>query len=218
MIKRILGMDLSSSTCGYAALTIDTVSKEIKFVSVNYIKPVKDGTIIERLADTRDKIKSIIEEIKPHFISIEDILMYLPGKSSANTIITLATFNRAISLVAFDYLGHTPNMYGVIAIRNALKPAEVFPMKEDMPKLVAWHLNIDFPYEYNKKGKIKDESMDKSDAISAALMHAFAIGGKTNPKGPAPKMTPKPPRVKKLRKTKKKKVKKNEYKRSIQKA
>ena len=34
---------------------------------------------------------------------------------------------------------------------------------------MAKHLNIDFPYEFNKKGKIAVESYDKADAIGAAL-------------------------------------------------
>jgi hypothetical protein len=116
-----------------------------------------------------------------------------------------------MGLVSLDHLKRTPNMYGVLATRHKLKPGKDLPSKEDMPELVAWHLNIDFPYEYTKKGKLEKFNYDRSDAVAVALMHAMSLGGVTNPKGEPPKMTPK---VKKV-KTSKSKNKKNEYKRSL---
>ncbi len=187
MIKKILGFDVSSTTIGYSVLTVDDSTNEIKFVSAQYLKPIKKGTILERVADTRDKVKKIIETIKPDQIAIEDIIMFIRGKSTANTIITLATFNRMIGLLSLDYLKKMPEMHGVLAIRHGLKLTPDFPAKEEMPDIVATHLKLNFPWEYNKKGKIKVESYDKADGIAVALFQAFCVTGKCHAKAKLPK-------------------------------
>src|SRR5713101_2439427 len=109
MSETVLGFDVSSSCIGIGVLQIND-DKSIQFISVEYIKPLKKGNIVERIADTRDKIKSVIEKVKPDHIGIEDIIKFMKGKSSANTIIMLTTFNRMICLLANDYLGHSPKL------------------------------------------------------------------------------------------------------------
>lgn len=196
---KILAFDISSSTIGYAVLTVDLKTKEKKLISVDYFKPIKEGTILERLENTRNNIKIIIENIKPDHIAIEEIIMYLPKRSSAQTVITLAVFNRMIGLLALDYLGNNPKMLGVLAIRHGLKLTKKFPDKSDMPELVAKHLAINFPYEYGKKGKPIIENEDKADAIAVGLFMAYILTGeKTIKIPPVPK--------KKVRRVKKKKT------------
>jgi Holliday junction resolvasome RuvABC endonuclease subunit len=148
----------------------------------DYIKPIKDGSIIERIVDTRNKIQKIIADAKPDYIAIEDIIKFMKGKSTAQTIIMQATFNRMIGLASFDYLKKAPELYSVMAIRHGLKLNKIFPKKEDMPTLVSKHLGITFPYEYNKKGKIKVESYDKADGIAVALYCAFVLSGRVKRK------------------------------------
>lgn len=179
MIK-ILAFDVSSSTTGYSIFEI--IDNSINLINSSYIKPIKTGNIIKDLADTRDKIKTLIGEIKPTHIVIEDIIKFMSGKSSAQTIITLTSYNRMISLLAFDYLNQPPQMFSVMAIRHGLKINKIFPKKEDMPELVANHLNIKFPYEYNNKQKIKVESYDKADAIAVGLYYAFILTNKIKQK------------------------------------
>lgn len=180
MIKKILGFDVSSTTIGYSVLTIDETTKDIKFVSVDYLKPQKKGTVIERVADTRDKIKKIIEDIKPDYIGIEDIIMFIRGKSTANTIITLATFNRMVGLIAYDYLKKMPSFFGVLDIRRGLKLTPDLPAKEDIPELVAKHLGMKFPYQFNKNKKMKVENGDMADGMAVALFHAFILTGRSD--------------------------------------
>ncbi len=183
MVKTILGFDVSSITIGYCILSWDDVTNDIKFVSANYLKPLKKGSIIERIVDTRNKIQKIIVEAKPDYIAIEDIIQFMKGKSTAQTIIMLTTFNRMIGLTSYDYLGKTPNLYNVMTIRHGLKVGKDLPKKEDMPDLVAKHLGITFPYEYGKKGALKVESYDKADGVAVALYHAFVLAGKVKRKG-----------------------------------
>lgn len=182
MIKTILGWDISSATTAYAVIEIDDKTKDIKFIKSDYIKPLKKGTILERVADTRNKVQKIINDVKPDYIAIEDIVSFIRNKSTARTVIVLTTFNRMIGLLSYDYLKGPPELLSVLTIRHGLKTNNKFPAKEEMPELVAQHLGIKFPYEYNKKGKIKVESMDKADSIAVALYYAFMLTGKAKAK------------------------------------
>jgi Holliday junction resolvasome RuvABC endonuclease subunit len=185
MVKTILAFDVSSTTIGWCALNWDEAN-DIQFHQAGYIKPVKKGPIIDRIVDTRNQVKKIIDDIKPDFMAVEDIIKFMKGKSSAQTIIMLATYNRMVCLAAHDYLGHAPTLYNVMTIRHGLKTGKDLPKKEDMPALVSRHLGITFPYEYIAKGKnkggIKVESYDKADGVAVALYHAFVLSGKVKRK------------------------------------
>jgi Holliday junction resolvasome RuvABC endonuclease subunit len=194
-MKRVLGFDVSSTTIGYGVLEIDDDNK-INFVLCNYIKPNKNGTIIERIVETRNMVQSIIDQVKPDFIAIEDIIQFMQGHSTAKTIIMLTTFNRMIGLTAHDYLHESPALFSVMTIRHGLKLGKAFPKKEEIPELVAKHLNISFPYlstksKTTKKGKkieskIKVESYDMADGVAVALYYAFVLTGRAKPKGKKP--------------------------------
>jgi Holliday junction resolvasome RuvABC endonuclease subunit len=186
MSKRVLGIDCSSTTIGYCVLDID--NNQIQFISANYLKPLKKGTIIERIVDTRNKMQTIIDQVKPDYIGIEEIIQFMKGKSTAKTIIMLTTFNRMVSLLSYDYLQKSPELFNVMSIRHGLKLNKDFPKKEDMPDLVAKHLGITFPYEHNKNGKIKVENYDKADGIAVALYYAFVLTNRIVRKVKKPKV------------------------------
>jgi len=195
-MKTILGFDVSSTTTAYAALNWNEETNEIIFVKCGYIKPIKEGLIIDRIASTRDQIEKIIENIKPDYIAIEDIIAFMKGSSTANTVIMLTSFNRMIGLTSYDYLGHSPELFNVMTIRHGLKFGKILPSKQDMPELVAKHLNIKFPYEY-KKGKQIIENEDKADAISVALYYTYLLSGKIIRKIKKPKIKKSTKKVKK---------------------
>lgn len=178
MLKRILGLDISSTTIGICLLEWDSVSNKIKPLSIEFYKPSKKGTILERLSDTRNQMANIISQLRPDFIALEDIISFMPHRSSANTIITLAVFNRCIGLLSFDYTGHPPALFSVMDIRRGLQRGEIVPKKEEMPELVAAHLAIPFPWLRNKKGKIKIESYDLADSMAVALFYVYVLSGK----------------------------------------
>jgi Holliday junction resolvasome RuvABC endonuclease subunit len=187
-MKCILGIDCSSTTIGYAVLYINEKSNEIIFSYASYLKPIKKGTIIERIVDTRNKINVIINKVNPDYIAIEDIIQFMQGKSTAKTIITLTTFNRMIGLLSYDYLKNSPALFNVMSIRHGLKFDKIFPKKEDMPALVSKHLGITFPYEKNKKGGIKVENYDMADGIAVALYYALILTGQIKQKVKKPKV------------------------------
>lgn len=176
MGKTVLGFDVSSTTIGWCVLEVD--GPDIKFIKCNYFKPIKKGSILERIIVTREKINKIISEVKPDYIGIEDLIKFMP-KSTATTVVVLTTFNRMVCTAAYDYLKDYPSLFNVMTIRHGLKLNKELPKKEDMPELVAKHLGITFPYEYNKKGAVKEESRDMADAVAVALYHALVLTGKT---------------------------------------
>ncbi len=186
--KKILGFDVSSSMIGWCLLEIDEgfhskeMEQQIKYIDSGLFKPKKEGNILERLENTRNEISKIINKCSPDYIGIEDIINFIRNKSSANTIITLAVFNRMIGLLAFDFLKKSPELFGVLSIRHGLKFNKIFPKKEDMPEIVAKHLNIKFPYKLMTMGKNKGKphitNYDRADAMSVALYYAFVLTGK----------------------------------------
>lgn len=180
----VLGFDISSNTIGYCVLEID--ESKIKFLKAHYLKPSKDGHILDRLADTRNKIRQLIEDVKPDYIGIEEIIQFMAGSSTAKTVIMLTSFNRMIGLLAHDYLGRPPEMLNVMSIRHGLKFGKVLPKKEDMPKIVAKHLKIKFPWELIIKGKYagnpKPSNFDVADGIAVALHYARVLTGKSKRK------------------------------------
>jgi Holliday junction resolvasome RuvABC endonuclease subunit len=183
MAKTILGFDASSTTIGYCILSWDETTNTISFVKAGYIKPAKKGTIIERIVSTRNQVQKVIVDAKPDYIAIEEIIQFMKGKSTAKTVIMLTKFNRMVCLTSYDYLGKSPTLYSVMTIRHGLKTTKDLPKKEEMPALVAQHLGITFPYEYNKKGGIKVESYDKADGVAVALYHARVLAGLVKAKG-----------------------------------
>lgn len=177
-MTKVLGIDCSSTTIGYCVLEVDETNGKIDFILANYIKPNKKGHIVERIAETRNQIRSVIDQVKPDYIGIEEIIQFMQGKSTAKTIIMLTTFNRMTGLCAYDYLHRAPELFNVMSIRHGLKLNKDLPKKEDMPALVAKHLGITFPYQINKRGKIKVESFDMADGIAVALYYALVLTGK----------------------------------------
>lgn len=171
-MQRILGIDCSSTTIGYSILDIDD-GNNITLIHAGFIKPAKKGSLIYRLSNTRDELKSIIDYYKPTDVVIEDIISYMQHKSTAKTIIMLATFNRMACLLANDLLQKEPYLYNVMSIRHGIKIKD-FPKKEDIPELVAKRLNIQFPYLY-KKNKIIKENYDVADSVAVGLYHALQL-------------------------------------------
>lgn len=180
MSKKVLGFDVSTSTVGWSLLEIDN-NDNIKFIDCGYFKPIKNGSILERMIDTREKINNIIIKMSPDYIGIEDLIKFMV-KSTATTVVMLTTFNRMVCLSAYDYLNGYPELFNVMTIRHGLKTNKILPKKEDMPELVAKHLSIKFPYVYNKKGNAREENNDMADAVAVALFYCYKLTNKLRKK------------------------------------
>lgn len=177
-MKKILGFDVSSTVTAYCCLELD--GGKIINIKHGYIKPQKTGSIFERLEKFSKDISAIISSINPDEVAIEDIIQFMGRNSSANTIITLALFNRTVGLASHK-LNLTPTMYAVSSIRSKIKVGSKLPKKEEIPEILESKFNIKFPYVYAKPkagsnlavGKIKQESYDLGDAFAVAICHAI---------------------------------------------
>ncbi len=176
----IVGFDVSSTTTGWCVIKED--SGKLTYLDSGYFKPVKTGTIFERLDHSRKETNKILNKYKPTHIAIENTVEFMKGHSTAKTIITLSLFNRTVGMAAYDFLQRSPELYSVMSIRHGLKLTKDLPKKEDMPDLAAHHLGVTFPYYYGKGGKIKGESYDVGDAWAVAVYYSLILTGKIKKK------------------------------------
>ncbi len=176
-MKKVLGLDISSSTIGFALLSAD--NGEIKLLEHGHIKPPKKDkySIVERLDIVSKDIELLCNRLQPEHIIIEDLIQYMPNRTSANTIITLAIFNRMVALQVFKTTGKIPEFLLPISVRailkNFLKLSKKID-KEEIPQILQEFFGKSFfqVVKYKKSGKNKGqpvvEVLDESDACAVA--------------------------------------------------
>lgn len=164
----VLGLDCSSATIGWGLITI---SNPPKLISHGHIKPLDSKhPEIERLDDVYNTICKLCDLLKPSIVSVEDIFLFMKGKSQARTITLLTAFNRVISLAAHQKVGKV-KFYNVHEIRKIIKNAyniESDIGKEEMPNFIREHLETNFVDIKNKKNEQAKETCDEADGIAAA--------------------------------------------------
>lgn len=175
-MARVLGLDVSSSTVGWAIIDYD--DKSIKLVDSGFIKPSKKVSIFVSLSKLKKDIIGLIDKFKPDDVAIENIVEFMASKSSSKTIIALSVYNRTVGLACFEKTNKEPNLYSVMTIRHKIKLTKQLPKKEDIPSILEHHLKIKFPYHYNKNKKVIIENFDMADGIAVALCHVFTIKNK----------------------------------------
>lgn len=186
-MKRVLGLDVSSSAIGIAIIDYDDVSAALVHNSF-YNPPSNEENVFVRLEAVQKKIQSVLEEFKPDDIAIEQFSQYMGGRSTANTIITLAIFNTTVAMVCYNYLGKPPEMFSVMKIRHGLKEGKELPPKEDIPDLVAKKLGISWPWvmkdskRKNVQPKKIVENYDMADGVAVALYFATVFSRPPVPK------------------------------------
>lgn len=171
--KCVLSLDISSTCIGYAVFSMN--ENCFKLISYGNIKPIKDGSLSERLYDTGLAINVLIDAFKPDEVAVEDyVLGFSRGRSSANTIRILSVFNEMISLKCFEILKKNVHRYSVSAIRAELSK---FYGRKIISKLDAASLLMDNAETYkptlNKAGLKKSESYDELDAIAVGICYAL---------------------------------------------
>lgn len=170
----VLGLDVSTTTIGISVLKRH--KNKIKLMHYEYYKPDKKVSELKRLFDAKQYILNIAKKYKVTDFAIEEYIKYLGGGSSASTILPLAILNRTLCLGIYEYFDREPQMYNVLTVRHKLKFDKKLPAKEEMPYVVAEHLNID-PVLYTKFSKKKNEDQimkvtyDVNDAIAVGLTH-----------------------------------------------
>jgi len=164
-----MGIDASTTTIGLSILAFNDDNIELKHKE--YFKPPKKGNIFERLYIVREYILKKLDELDPDEVALEDIILYMRGKSTAHTTTILSALNRVVGITIYEWLGRPPYLYPVEFIRKTIKQRDNIPQKEEIPELVASILNIEYPYFLNRIGNVAVENYDIADSIAVALCY-----------------------------------------------
>ncbi len=180
-----MGLDASTTTIGLSV--IDYEDGYTCLVHHEFFKPPKKAEIFQKLAIVQGFIFDRLTKYKPDDVALEDIILFMKGHSTAKTVSSLAVLNRTVGLAIYNQTDKPPKLLNVMKIRHAIKLDKKLPPKEDIPDLVAHHLNISFPWQYNKKGKLIVENYDMADAIAVGLAFIKTSNVEQSPKKPSKK-------------------------------
>lgn len=181
---KILGLDVSTSTIGWALFDIET--KEL--LELTHISPrpkVKDENKIRELILKSEIFRSKLIEYRD--LGIVEVIIEEPLLNSNNvyTVQTLMRYNTLISKEIYDVLGIVPNY---ISTYNSRKNAFPFLVKDNgkgkfvlfggLPKdcdkkLIIWEQvakrEPQINWSYTKNNTLKKENFDMSDAYCCVL-------------------------------------------------
>jgi Holliday junction resolvasome RuvABC endonuclease subunit len=184
-MQTILGIDCSSSTIGWAFIGVD--NDKIKLLEHGHIKPPsRDGySLIKRIDSAMADIATLCERLKPDYSIVEEIIQHMEGRTSANTIIVLAAFNKAVSVQLLRSTGKEPLFLLPISIRTRIKRflqrADKID-KEEIPSILQDYFGKTFfnIVGYKQRGKNKGqpivETYDEADAVAAAWAGVIELG------------------------------------------
>jgi len=168
-MKKILSLDISSSTIGWSLLEEELTY--IKILEHGHIKPVKDNlSLANRALKTQVLIRNLIKKYDPDFIAIEDyVSRFSQGRSSARTIIVLSVFNECMSMVCIEEKKVDPDKIAVTSIRSLISKSfgEKISSKEECFDFIKKIPS--FSIRTNKKGSVKKETFDEADAVAVGI-------------------------------------------------
>lgn len=177
-----MGIDASTSTIGIGVFEI--INKDIKIKFYTYYKPSKEGTIFERLSGVRKFMIDLIIKQQPDKVVLEDIVLFMPKKSTAQTITILAAFNRTVGTAIYDAMQKSPILLSSKEIRDCFgyilprakkgqkNKLTSLDKKKNIKKALENRIGFSLP-DIISNGKIKLETYDISDAFAAAYAGIF---------------------------------------------
>ncbi len=176
MIK-VLGLDISTATIGWAIMNHETEGKYIiKAEDVGYIDLSKLGKDWFKKADLAlSQLTDIVEKYNPDKIQIEENLLgFSPGFTSTQVIVTLARFNGIISWGLYRKTKKYPIFIHPTTARiNAWGSSFIEYKKENKKAAILNRVVTKYPEIYeklpkNKKGDLAKQAFDISDAVTVA--------------------------------------------------
>jgi hypothetical protein len=181
---KILGLDISTKTIGFALFDIST-SKLLELTHFSpKIKPQPEDKI-EELIKKADAFKKHLENYRD--MSIEKVVIEEPLLNSNNiyTVQTLLRYNTLILKNCYDILGVLPTFISTYNARKFAFPDLVgvnekgknvlfggYPKDIDKKHVIWEHVNAVCPevkWQYTKTGNLKKECYDQSDAVTCVI-------------------------------------------------
>jgi len=181
---KILGLDISTKTIGFALFDISS-SKLLELTHFSpKIKPQPEDKI-EELIKKADGFKKHLESYKD--VGITKVVIEEPLLQSNNiyTVGTLLRYNTLILRACYDVLGVLPTFISTYNARKYAFPSLVgkndkgknvlfggLPKDIDKKHIIWEHVNAvcpDIKWLYGKTGALKKENYDMSDAATAVI-------------------------------------------------
>lgn len=141
----ILGLDVSSSSTGYAVLRNGRWNKSA--ASYGFIKTSSKLSLPERLVSFRNQLHKVIKKVKPTHIVIEDVFK---GKN-VNTMKLLARFSGVAIEISRRSLRSNPTIVLAVTLRAFLGCGR---KKEEAFKFICDKYNLD--WSFSKMNDITD--------------------------------------------------------------
>ena len=163
----VIGLDISTSCTGVCCLN---ELGEILFISP--IDLTKKKTFVEKCSHVKEELEKISKTLKIDEVFIEQNLSsFRRGLSSAHTINTLARFNGACDLIAYQVFGIAAISLNVTNARNHLNikinhKDKTLTTKQKVFNWVDTVVNVDWPKK--KSGENKETCFDMADAYVVA--------------------------------------------------
>ena len=168
----ILGLDVSTSTTGFACL-----SNTGELLEIGYISLAKEKELVKKGAIFSVWLKELCLGYKIQSVYIEEAFQrYGRGMSSARTITRLAAFNGIVQYICYDALGFIPELVSVSearklsGIKTQSKKKVGKEVKEQVFDWVNDHLQHNWPTKVLQSGPRRNqeiiipESRDMADA------------------------------------------------------
>ena len=164
----ILGLDISTSCTGYAIVTTGVG----RVVEVGNFKLDK----FDDFFDKCDAYRAALEAVSARHVGIkkicieENLQAFRPGMSSAKTINTLARFNGAASLIAYEVCRSKPIFLNATSARSKLgikldRKSDV-STKQQIFEFVKPQIDIEWPT--TRTGGVQTSCYDMADAYVLA--------------------------------------------------
>jgi len=174
--QRVLGLDVSSQTVGWGLVGTGIGRKPV-LLAHGHIRPLPAAKgLMKRLDSLYDDIRYLCGNLSPDVVAVEDCALFMHGrKSNARTMMTLAVFNRVVSLAAYREVGRVL-FYPVSSIRKAVRMASVLdhtPRKEEIPGIIRRCLDSKFSDVEKRGGGTAVQTYDEADGIATAWCAAL---------------------------------------------
>lgn len=179
ILKYDLGLDISTTTIGYAFICCTNPS----LVDIGYIKPTTNtqNDFFDKVLHSTNQLLKLYKTNESHH-SIQNIYIeesakrFMPGFSSADTILTLAKFNGIISYEMWKITGIKPTYINVNSARKALSikvdrtdkskstKQKVFEIVKNMNPTFKWETYVASRGAHSGQTVYKKENEDMCDA------------------------------------------------------
>lgn len=181
---KILGLDISAKTIGWALfdMTTSTLLEASHFTPK--IKPQPEDKI-EELIKKADAFKNHLQQYKDYGIVKVIIEEPLLNSNNIYTVGTLIRYNSMILKMCYDVFGVVPTFISTYNARKYAFPDLVqsndkgkyvlfggYPKDIDKKHIIWEHVNAVCPeinWIHDKKGKLKKECYDISDAVTCII-------------------------------------------------